>query len=114
MPSKQPSATPLPLSRHHRRQTPIEPADIAEALRYSISYHGTEWTSGETGTELNLYAVLRLKDGRWASLEAWNDYTGWGCQDGATVRIGATREAVTRFGLTDAGRRALGMAGDPK
>ena len=26
--------------------------------------------------------VLKLKDGRFAYLTGWCDYTGWGCQDG--------------------------------
>lgn len=29
--------------------------------------------------------LLRLKDGSYAYLTGWCDYTGWGCQDGATV-----------------------------
>lgn len=90
--------------------TPITVAHIAEVDAYAISYHGLKWSpGGDTGSELQLYAILRLVDGRWASLESWNDYTGWGCQDGATLRIGPDRDSVVRFGLTEDGRRALGL-----
>ncbi len=36
----------------------------------------TEWAGG---------FVLLLKNGRVACLTGWNDYTGWGCQDGAKL-----------------------------
>lgn len=31
--------------------------------------------------------LLGLKDGNYAVLTGWCDYTGWGCQDGAEVAI---------------------------
>lgn len=37
----------------------------------------TDWSGG---------FLLRLKDGRYAYVWGWCDYTGWGCQDGAYVR----------------------------
>lgn len=77
-------------------------SDIARVDAYAVD-------ANEGGTELELYAVLELVDGRWAALEAWNDYTGWGCQDGSSIRVGKDRDAVIRFGLTDEGRRALGL-----
>lgn len=40
-------------------------------------YYGqTEWTGG---------FVVLLADGGFAYLTGWNDYSGWGCQDGANV-----------------------------
>lgn len=30
--------------------------------------------------------LMRLRDGRYAYLSGWCDYTGWGCQDGADVQ----------------------------
>lgn len=86
--------------------------DVAEVTDWFISYHSGgryEVGSGDTGTELDLVAVLRLWDGRWASVQGWNDYTGWGCQDGSTVAIGESREQVIRFGLDEEGRRKLGL-----
>ncbi len=34
----------------------------------------TEWAGG---------FLFKLKDGRYAYVSGWCDYTGWGCQDGA-------------------------------
>ena len=31
--------------------------------------------------------LLLLKDGRYAYLAGWCDYTGWGCQDGVSTTI---------------------------
>jgi len=36
----------------------------------------SEWAGG---------FLLALKDGRYAYVTGWCDYTGWGCQDGASV-----------------------------
>ncbi len=36
----------------------------------------TDWSGG---------FLMLLKDGRFAYLTGWCDYTGWGCQDGARV-----------------------------
>lgn len=91
---------------------PIDSGDVAEVTDWFVSYHdGGRYVvgSGHTGTELDLVAVLRLKDGRWVSVQAWNDYTGWGCGEGSNVAIGSTRDQVVRFGLDDEGRRKLGI-----
>ncbi len=87
-------------------------ADVEAVTRYHVTYHDeVPWAPGRsTGTELNLLAVGRLRDGRWFSVEAWNDYTGWGCQDGSDIRVGATEEQVVRFGLSAEARSALGYA----
>lgn len=37
---------------------------------------GGEWSGG---------FLMQLKDGRFAYLTGWCDYTGWGCQDGASL-----------------------------
>lgn len=34
------------------------------------------WDPGDSG-EPDFYALAKLKNGRWAALEAWHDYTGW-------------------------------------
>jgi hypothetical protein len=52
--------------------------------------------------------VGRLNDGRWFAVEAWNDYTGWGCQDSADVLAGATEEYVVYQGLGVDARKRLG------
>ncbi len=87
--------------------------DIAEVTDWSISHHGIDWTKGGSGgSELSMFLIARLKPGRvaeWVALEAWNDFTGWGCQDGADAYYGPTREDVIANGLTNDGRSALGM-----
>jgi hypothetical protein len=85
--------------------------DIAKIARYSIYSHGEKVEpKEEPGSELQLYVVGELKDGRWFSVEAWNDYTGWDCQDGSDVRIGESEEHVVRFGLTSTARKELDYA----
>jgi hypothetical protein len=37
-----------------------------------------EWSGG---------FVLEMADGRFAYVVGWCDYTGWGCQDGATLTV---------------------------
>lgn len=36
------------------------------------------------------YWVLRLRDGRYAALSGWCDYTGWDCRSGAESSLHAT------------------------
>lgn len=94
---------------------PICTHDVEEITNWFVSYHGGgRYVAGigDTGSELTLSAILRLRDGRWASVQAWNDYTGWGCQDGSTVAVGATKEQVIRLGLDEEGRKQLGMVLD--
>lgn len=91
------------------RVDPITAYEVKKVVRWHVSYHGQEWKPGNsTGTELSLVAVLKLRNGQWASVEAWNDYTGWGCQDHSDVRIGDTEDAVVRHGLSTEGRSTLG------
>ena len=84
--------------------------DIAKIKRYAVSYHGGVWTGPEssTGSELSMAVVGRLTDRRWFSVVASNDYTGWGCQDFADIRVGPTEASVVRFGLDSESRADLG------
>lgn len=88
--------------------------DIASVTHYSIDYHGVKWepAPGDSGggTELGMVLLGTLNDGRWFGLEAWNDYTGWGCQDNADLYVGPTREDVIANGITADGRAALGVS----
>lgn len=59
------------------------------------SWGDTNGSSKESsGSELSFGAVLKLKDGRFAYVTGWNDYTGWGCQDGTEVRYADTIEGL--------------------
>jgi len=42
---------------------------------------GGEWSGG---------FVVELADGQFAHVTGWCDYTGWGCQDGASFTLHAT------------------------
>lgn len=85
--------------------------DVARVDAYFVSYYSNEpWKPGdERGTELKLVAIAELKDGRWLSVEGWNDYTGWGCGEASDVRVGATRLQVIHYGLTLDARARLGL-----
>jgi hypothetical protein len=95
-----------------RPTEPILLQDISRVDRYDISYHGSPWVRDDDvsgGSELSMTLLAELSDGRWLSVEAWNDYTGWGCQDGSELRVGDTRERVISQGLTAAARKSLGL-----
>ena len=84
--------------------------DIATIEKYSLSYGGgPENPKDGSGTDLSLTILGTLKDGRWFTIEAWNDYTGWGCRDGSEVRTAKTREQAINYGLTKEGRETLGL-----
>lgn len=38
--------------------------------------------------------LMALKDGRFAYLTGWCDYTGWGCQDGADIQYADSPEKL--------------------
>lgn len=79
-------AATIPASEIGRR---ITLNDVLRVVKYEASYSGDKWKPGDyTGTELDLRVLFRLKDGRWGLLTGWNDYTGWGCQDGADLKVG--------------------------
>lgn len=84
---------------------------VAAVEEFFIDSNDGRWTKeGDgVGTELSMVLIGTLTDGRWFALEAWNDYTGWGCQDGADIYAGPTREDVIANGLTNSGCLALGL-----
>lgn len=54
-------------------------------------------------------AVVRLKDGRFASIAAGCDYTGWDCVANGAAKVAATRENIIRWGLSVNEREKLGL-----
>ena len=87
----------------------IELSEIKSIERSSVSYHGTDWTPETgTGSELEMYVLGELNNGQWFTMEAGNDYTGWGCQDFSDIRVGS-RDDVIRHGLSDSACEALGL-----
>lgn len=85
-----------------------------EYVTYNSGYYGDgpppgSWAAGDPcGSELDMIVLAELENGLWLGIEAWNDYTGWGCQDGATASVG-TRDDVIRHGLSDDACRKLGL-----
>lgn len=82
-------------------------ATLAQSLTH-IAYHVT---SPEGGGSISLYYVGETPSGTFIALEAWADYTGWGCQDGADLVERDTFDEVVRDGVT---MEAAGLLGIPK
>jgi hypothetical protein len=58
-----------------------------ESIKRVLAAHGvTEASCCEScGGEWSGGFLLEMKDGRFAYVTGWCDYTGWGCRDGTTV-----------------------------
>lgn len=54
--------------------------------------------------------VFKLKDGRFLAATGWCDYTGWDCQSGTLLTVGATLSEVVMMGLTESQRKQLNFA----
>lgn len=58
-------------------RTQLTQADIETCIAaWGRAGDGSEWSGG---------FLMKLKDGRYAYLTGWCDYTGWGCQDGVEL-----------------------------
>lgn len=80
-----------------------EPGHIVEITElWAISPEG--WGS----TDINILG--RLVDGRWVTVVAWSDTTGFGCRQGVDWRINDTRELAISQGLDKEARSHLGLA----
>lgn len=79
---------------------------IAElfSLNVGLSYHPQEWSLRDLvslpvgvddgSDEPNFTWVVGLKDGRWAAVRGWHDYTGWDCQSGMRTEWYPTKDAA--------------------
>lgn len=56
--------------------------------------------------EADCYGLFQLKDGRYLSVEAWCDTTGWDCQAGTVKTVASSLGTLIEMGVTSAGRRA--------
>lgn len=89
--------------------------DIAKVKNVSEYFLGgnevSSWKPGDPdlGTEICIVLVGETLDKRWYALEAWNDYTGWGCQDDSDIYFGDTKTDVIVNGLTQEGRVSLDL-----
>lgn len=91
------SATPGAVGEDPVATTPFGIDDVAQVL------HAVE---GENDGP-NWVIVVLLKDGRYASINAGCDYTGWDCQAGGTASVASSYEQIVRFGLGDNDRSRL-------
>lgn len=57
---------------------------------------------------IEMHGLFRLKDNRYACLNAWADTTGWGCQESGDSSLHPTFDHAVRFGMTDEIRRIYG------
>lgn len=65
--------------------------------------------SPEGGGSIELEAMLRMKDGTFTTIDAWADYTGWGCQDSVQYRTHRSQGEAYMLGLSDRGREWFGI-----
>lgn len=76
--------------------------DVAEVIAW--------WATSPDGYgSIDLLTVVRVKDGRFAFIDAWADTTGWGCQDGAVIRTATTLEELAVHGMTSEQCELLGV-----
>lgn len=91
-----------------------ESYDWREAFRYADDFkiddvkeiHGA--IEGENdGDDWIIWG--ELKDGRWFSLSAGCDYTGWDCQAGGNSHTASSREEIVRMGMVAGTRKRFGL-----
>ncbi len=82
------------------RPGPFKRADVAEVVR-AHAIRGDD-------AEINMWAALRLKDGRYGYVEGWADTSGWGCQDGNAFAVADSLEELLPL-MSDEGRSRLGF-----
>lgn len=78
---------------------PFDREDVEEIIAIS---------DGENDGE-NWLGVFKLKDGRFAVIDAGCDYTGWGCREWGTAEVAGSLEEVIRLRLSNDQRKRLGL-----
>ncbi|MEK5166186.1 hypothetical protein NYE69_28175 [Paenibacillus sp. FSL R5-0527] len=82
---------------------PFNREDVAEIIAISDGKNdGPNWIG-----------VFRLKDGRFGTVDAGCDYTGWDCQQWGSAEVAGSLEEIIRFGLTNEQRERLGLSLPP-
>lgn len=72
-------------------------SDVAEVLAISNGENdGPDWVG-----------VFRMRDGRFLTVRAGCDYTGWGCQEIGSSDVADNIEDALTFGLTEEERNRL-------
>jgi hypothetical protein len=80
-------------------ESPINSDDVERVL--------AAWT--DDTEEPNYAWLFLLKDGRYAAVTAWHDYTGWDCRSSLSVKLCPTRDEAISFGLTQNDRENLNL-----
>ena len=80
--------------------------DITDIDTILYWYHHDN--GGGTEVDLRFIATLRWSDG-YIYVAAWNDYTGWGCQDGVTIGIHNTLDGLAQAVLEKKDRERWGL-----
>lgn len=80
-------------------EDPFDREDVEEIISMS---------EGENDEE-NWIGVFKLKDGRFATIDAGCDYTGWDCQAWGVAEVAGSLEEIIRFGLSNEQRTRLNL-----
>lgn len=91
-----------PVVVHFAKPVSVEPfdrEDVAEIIAID---------DGENDGE-NWLGVFRLKDGRFATIDAGCDYTGWGCREWGSAEVAGSLEEIIKLGLSNEQRNRLGL-----
>lgn len=83
---------------------PFDREDVAEIIAID---------DGENDQE-NWLGVFKLHDGRFATIDAGCDYTGWGCREWGSAEVAGSLEEIIRLGLSNEQRTRLNLPLPPK
>jgi hypothetical protein len=79
----------------------------------AVDYIDVLWGESVEGyAQIDVLAIGKLKDGRWFSLSAGCDTTGWDCQAWGDASVATSLDNIVRFGLDDRDRERLGVGFD--
>lgn len=102
------STTVVDTSHTTRLPLSADTVTVNQIQRVESMYSSDDDRTGYADTDLA--ALIELTDGRWATLHAGNDTSGWGCMgDYVEWRIFDTRGEAIIMGLTNESRGWLGI-----
>lgn len=76
--------------------------EVAEVRAYHES-------SDEGYAQVDLLALVRLRDGRYAFISAGCDTTGWDCQAAGSIIVALDLDHLLRFGVAEPHRNLLAL-----
>ncbi|MDQ0494031.1 hypothetical protein [Paenibacillus brasilensis] len=79
--------------------TPFDREDVEEIIAMSEGENdGPNWIG-----------VFKLQDGRYATIDAGCDYTGWDCRADGFVEVAGSLDEIIKYGLSNEQRNRLGL-----